>query len=202
MIAVWGCGPVGQFAIRSAFMLGADRVIAIDRIPERLEMARRAGAEVLDFTDSDLMAKIRQSTGGRGPDACIDCVGMEAHGATPDNIYDHAKQALMLETDRPGALRRAILACRKGGIVSIPGVYGGFIDKMPIGAAFGKSLTFKMGQTNMPRYLAPLLKRIEDGDIDPSFVISHRLTLDDGPGAYHMFAEKHDHCTKVVMRPS
>ena len=201
VIAVWGCGPVGQFAIRSAFMLGAERVIAIDHVPERLEMARKGGADTLDYTDSELMAKIREFTGGRGPDACIDAVGMEAHGNSLDNIYDHAKQALFMETDRPGVLRRAIMACRKGGIVSIPGVYGGFIDKVPIGAAFGKSLTLKMGQTNAPRYLRPLLKRIRDGEIDPSFVISHRLPLEEGPNAYSVFEEKREACTKVVLQP-
>jgi len=183
VIAVWGCGPVGQFAIRSAFMFGAERVIGIDHIPERLDMARQGGADVLDYADKDLMAKIRELTGGRGPDACIDAVGMEAHGATLDNVYDHAKQALFLETDRPGVLRRAIIACRKGGIVSIPGVYGGFIDKMPMGAAFGKSLTLKMGQTNMPRYLGPLLERIQKREIDPAFVISHRLRWNKRPTA-------------------
>jgi threonine dehydrogenase-like Zn-dependent dehydrogenase len=201
VIAVWGCGPVGQFAIRSASMLGADRVIAIDHVPERLEMARRGGAEVLDYADNDLMAQIRELTGGRGPDACIDAVGMEAHGATLDNIYDYAKQALFLETDRPGVLRRAIMACRKGGTVSIPGVYGGFIDKMPMGSAFAKSLTLKMGQTNAPRYLRPLLTRIENGEIDPSFVISHRVPLEQGPAAYKVFNQKTDGCTKVVMTP-
>jgi threonine dehydrogenase-like Zn-dependent dehydrogenase len=201
VIAVWGCGPVGQFAIRSAFLLGAERVIAIDHIPERLEMARQGGAEVLDYADGGLLGNLREMTGGRGPDACIDAVGMEAHGATFDNIYDRAKQALYLETDRPSVLRRAIMACRKGGIVSIPGVYGGFIDKVPMGAAFGKGLTLKMGQTHAPRYLRPLLQRIENREIDPSFVISHRVPLDDAPAAYEMFNQKQDGCTKVVLKP-
>jgi len=201
VVAVWGCGPVGQFAIASAFMFGASNVIAIDHVAERLTMARKQGAEVLDYTDPDLMAKIREATGGRGPDACIDAVGMEAHGNSIDNIYDHAKQMMFMETDRPGVLRRAIMACRKGGIVSIPGVYGGFIDKMPMGAAFGKSLTFKMGQTNAPKYLRPLLKRIEEQQIDPSFVISHRLPLEDAPRAYNIFNEKRERCTKVVLTP-
>jgi threonine dehydrogenase-like Zn-dependent dehydrogenase len=201
VIAVWGCGPVGQFAIRSAFLLGAERVIAIDHIPERLEMARQGGAEVLDYADAGLLGNLREMTGGRGPDACIDAVGMEAHGATFDNIYDRAKQALYLETDRPSVLRRAIMACRKGGIVSIPGVYGGFIDKVPMGAAFGKGLTLKMGQTHAPRYLRPLLQRIENREIDPSFVISHRVPLDDAPAAYEMFNQKQDGCTKVVLKP-
>lgn len=201
VVAVWGCGPVGQFAIRSAFLLGAERVIAIDHVPERLEMARQGGAEVLDYAQDGLMAEIRERTGGRGPDACIDAVGMEAHGTTVDNVYDHTKQTLFLETDRPGVLRRAIMACRKGGAVSVPGVYGGFVDKLPIGAAFAKGLTLKMGQTNAPRYLRPLLNRIQNGDIDPSFVISHRLPLDSAPSAYRIFNRKEDRCTKVVLKP-
>jgi threonine dehydrogenase-like Zn-dependent dehydrogenase len=201
VVAVWGCGPVGQFSIRSSFLLGAERVIAIDHVPERMEMARQAGATVLDYADGDLMTKIRELTGGRGPDSCIDAVGMEAHGNSLDNFYDHAKQTLFLETDRPGVLRRAIMACRKGGTVSIPGVYGGFIDKVPMGSAFAKGLTLKMGQTNAPRYLRPLLNRIERNEIDPSFVISHRLSLDEAPAAYKMFNEKNDSCTKVVLRP-
>lgn len=201
VVAVWGCGPVGQFAIRSAFMLGAERVLAIDHVPERMEMARQAGAEVLDYADDELMSKIRELTGGRGPDSCIDAVGMETHGTTIDNIYDHAKQALFLETDRPGVLRRAIMACRKGGTVSIPGVYGGFIDKFPMGSAFAKGLTFKMGQTNAPRYLRPLLNRIQNGEIDPSFVISHRVPLENAASAYQIFNEKQDGCTKVVLKP-
>jgi threonine dehydrogenase-like Zn-dependent dehydrogenase len=202
VIAVWGCGPVGQFAIRSAYILGAEKVIAIDHIPERLKMAREVGkAETVDYADEDLLARLREMTGGRGPDACIDAVGMETHGVTLDNAYDRAKQALMLETDRPGVLRRAIMACRKGGTVSIPGVYGGFIDKMPIGAAFAKGLTLKMGQTHTPRYMRSLLKRITDGEIDPSFVISHELPLSEAPRAYEIFNRKKDHCTKVVLRP-
>jgi len=164
-------------------------------------MARRSGAEVLDYADSDLMGKIREFTGGRGPDSCIDAVGMEAHGTSIDNVYDHAKQALFLETYRPAVLRRAIMACRKGGTVSIPGVYGGFIDKFPMGSAFAKGLTLKMGQTNAPKYLRPLLTRIQNGEVDPSFVISHRLPLDRAPSAYQVFNEKQDGCTKVVLRP-
>ena len=199
VVAVWGCGPVGQFAIRSAFMLGAEKVLAIDHIPERMELARKGGAEVLDYADDELMSKLRERTGGRGPDSCIDAVGMETHGTTFDNIYDHAKQALFLETDRPGVLRRAIMACRKGGTVSIPGVYGGFIDKFPMGSAFAKGLTFKMGQTNAPRYLRPLLNRIQNNEIDPSFVISHRVPLENAADAYRVFNEKQDGCTKVVL---
>jgi len=201
-IAVWGCGPVGQFAIRSAYMLGAGRVIAIDHVPERLKMAReQSGAVTLDYAEDDVLDKLRDMTAGRGPDACIDAVGMEAHGGF-EAAYDRAKQALMLETDRPGVLRRAIMACRKGGTVSIPGVYGGFIDKVPMGAAFAKGLTLKMGQTHAPRYLRPLLDRVQNGEIDPSYVISHRIPLDQAPAAYDLFNKKERGCTKVVMRPS
>jgi threonine dehydrogenase-like Zn-dependent dehydrogenase len=203
VIAVWGCGPVGQFAIRSAYMLGASRVIAIDHIPERLTMAREVGkAEVLDYGSKDILAELSDLTGGRGPDACIDAVGMEAHGNGLEYAYDRTKQSLYMETDRPGVLRKAIMACRKGGTVSIPGVYGGFIDKVPMGAAFAKALTLKMGQTHAPRYLRPLLDRIHGGEIDPSFVISHRFTLEDAPSAYHLFSRREQGCTKVVMRPS
>ena len=201
-VAIWGCGPVGQLAIRSAFLLGADRVIAIDDVPARLEMAReKSNAETLNTNDSDLHAKLREMTGGRGPDHCIDAVGMEAHGASIDAIYDRAKQALMLETDRPHALRQAIHACRKGGTVSIPGVYGGLLDKFPLGAAFAKGLTFKMGQTHTQRYMRPLLDRIERGDIDPSFIITHRLGLEEAPNGYATFAARKENCIKVVMKP-
>ncbi len=202
VIAIWGCGPVGQFAIRSAFMLGAERVIAIDRVPERLEMARRGKAETLDFNDADVVEKLKELTGGRGPDACIDAVGMEAHGTAIDALYDRAKQAVRLETDRPHALRQCIQACRPGGTVSIPGVYGGLIDKFPIGAAFAKGLTFKMGQTHTPKYMKPLLERIERGEIDPSFVITHRVNIDDAPRMYDTFRKHDDHCVKVVMKPN
>jgi threonine dehydrogenase-like Zn-dependent dehydrogenase len=201
-VAIWGCGPVGQFAIRSAFLLGAERVIAIDRVPERLEMARKGNAETIDYEDvEDVVEQLKLLTGGRGPDSCIDAVGLEAHGVGLLGAYDKVKQSLMLETDRPNALRQAIQACRKGGTVSIPGVYGGFIDKMNMGAAFAKALTFHMGQTHVHRYLKPLLARVEKGEIDPSFVISHRLKLDDAPQAYKTFKEKRDHCTKVVLTP-
>jgi threonine dehydrogenase-like Zn-dependent dehydrogenase len=202
IIAVWGCGPVGQFAIRSAYMLGAERVIALDHIPERLAMARQANAETLDFDDESVIEKLKEMTGGRGPDACIDAVGMEAHGTTVDAIYDRAKQAMMLETDRPHALRQAIQACRKGGIVSIPGVYGGFIDKFPIGAAFAKGLTFKMGQTHVPKYMKPLLERIQNGEIDPSCIITHRVKIDDAAAAYKTFRNHDDDCVKVVLNPN
>ena len=201
-IAVFGCGPVGQFAIRSAYMLGAERVIALDHIGARLELARKGGAEVVDFADVDVVDKLKELTGGRGPDACIDAVGMEAHGMTIDAIYDRAKQAIRLETDRPHVLRQAIQACRKGGTVSIPGVYGGFIDKFPIGAAFAKGLTLKMGQTHVPKYLQPLLERIQRGEIDPSFLITHRLKIDDAASGYRTFRYDPEECIKVVMQTS
>jgi threonine dehydrogenase-like Zn-dependent dehydrogenase len=201
IVAVWGCGPVGQMAIRSALLLGAERVIAIDDVPERLDLAQTSGAEVLNFDDADIFERLKSMTGGRGPDACIDAVGMEAHGATLDAYVDKAKAAVFLGTDRPAALRQAIHACRKGGIVSIPGVYGGFLDKIPFGAAFQKGLTLKMGQTHMMRYMQPLLDRIERGEIDPSFVITHRLPLDEAPRAYKIFRDKEDRCIKVVLKP-
>jgi threonine dehydrogenase-like Zn-dependent dehydrogenase len=200
-VAVWGCGPVGQFAIRSAFMLGADRVIAIDRIPERLQMAAAAKAEIINYEEMDAGEAVTEMTGGRGPDACIDAVGMEAHGTGLDALYDKAKQAVRLESDRPTALRQVILACRKGGTVSIPGVYGGFVDKVPLGAAFNKGLTLKMGQTHVHRYLRPLLDRVQKGEIDPSFVITHRMKLDEAPDAYEIFKNKKDNCIKVVLKP-
>ncbi len=200
-VAVWGCGPVGQFAIRSAFMLGADRVIAIDRIPERLQMAAAAKAEIINYEEMDAGEAVTEMTGGRGPDACIDAVGMEAHGTGLDALYDKAKQAVRLESDRPTALRQVILACRKGGTVSIPGVYGGFVDKVPLGAAFNKGLTMKMGQTHVHRYLRPLLDRVQKGEIDPSFVITHRMKLDEAPHAYEIFKQKKDNCIKVVLKP-
>jgi threonine dehydrogenase-like Zn-dependent dehydrogenase len=200
-VAVWGCGPVGQFAIRSAFMLGADRVIAIDRIPERLQMAAAAKAEIINYEEIDAGEAVTEMTGGRGPDSCIDAVGMEAHGTGLDALYDKAKQAVRLESDRPTALRQVILACRKGGTVSIPGVYGGFVDKVPLGAAFNKGLTMKMGQTHVHRYLRPLLDRVQKGEIDPSFVITHRMKLDEAPHAYEIFKQKKDNCIKVVLKP-
>jgi threonine dehydrogenase-like Zn-dependent dehydrogenase len=201
-VAVWGCGPVGQFAIRSAWMLGAGRVIAIDRVPERLMLAADKGkAEVIDLSVLDAFEALRDASGGRGPDACIDAVGMEAHFATADDWYDRVKTATFLATDRASALRQAIHACRKGGTVSIPGVYGGFIDKVPLGAAFGKGLTLKMGQTHVHRYLPSLLDRIARGEIDPSFVITHRVPLEDAPAAYRTFRDKEDGCIKVVLKP-
>ena len=202
-IAIWGCGPVGQFAIKSAYMLGAERVIAIDYVPERLRMAQEQGrAEVINFEeDKDVVEALKEMTGGRGPDACIDAAGMEAHGTSILSVIDEVKQKTRLSTDRPIALREAIQACRKGGTVSVPGVYGGFLDKFPFGAAFAKGLTFKMGQTHVHRYLRPLLERIERGEIDPSFVITHRLSLDDAPRGYDIFKHKQDHCIKVVLKP-
>ena len=204
-IAVWGCGPVGQFAIQSAYLLGAERVIAIDDVPERLEMAKHHGegrTEAVDFShERGIVEVLREMTGGRGPDACIDAVGMEAHGLGPMGIYDKVKQSMMLETDRPAALRQAIQACGKGGTISIPGVYGGVLDKFPLGAAFGKGLTFKMGQTHMHRYMPKLLEHIQNGDIDPSVVITHRMPLDQAPEGYDMFRAKQDGCIKNVLEP-
>lgn len=201
-VAIWGCGPVGQFAIKSAFMLGAERVIAIDDAPERLLLASESsGAETINFAEEDVFERLKQMTGGLGPDSCIDAVGLEAHGVTLDALYDRAKAALMLATDRPHALRQAIHACRKGGTVSVPGVYGGFLDKFPFGAAFSKGLTFKMGQTHVHKYMKPLLKKVENGEIDPSFVITHRLSLKDAPQGYATFKNKEQECIKVVMKP-
>jgi threonine dehydrogenase-like Zn-dependent dehydrogenase len=202
IVAVWGCGPVGQFAIKSAFMLGAERVIAIDRVPERLAMAQEwGGAEVINYEEIDAGEALKEMTGGRGPDAVIDAVGMEAHGTGVDALYDKVMQAVKMESDRPTALRQVIVACRKGGNVSIAGVYGGLIDKMPMGAAFNKGLNFKMGQTNVHRYLHPLLEHIQKGDIDPSFVVTHQLKLGDAPHAYEIFKHKKDNCIKVVLKP-
>ena len=202
VVAVWGAGPVGQFAIKSAFLLGAERVIAIDRFQYRLNFARdRAGAEILNYEEVDIYEELRELTGGRGPDACIDAVGMEAHGPALQYAYDKVKTNLMLETDRPIAVRQAILSCRNGGTVSIAGVYGGFVDKFPLGALVNRALTIKTGQTHVHRYLRPLMQRIEKGEIDPSFVISHRLKLQDAPQGYEMFLHKVDDCMKVVLTP-
>ena len=201
-VAVWGCGPVGQFAIKSAYLLGADRVIAIDRIPERLNMAKEQGkAEVLNYEELDVGEALKEMTGGRGPDSCIDAVGMEAHGTDAMAFYDKAKQAVRLETDRPTALRQVIVACRKGGHVSLAGVYGGFLDKVPMGAAFNKGLTFKMGQTHVHRYIRPLLEHIQNGEIDPSFVITHKMSLEEAPKGYEIFKHKKDNCIKIVLKP-
>jgi threonine dehydrogenase-like Zn-dependent dehydrogenase len=202
IVAVWGCGPVGQFAVASALMLGAERVIAIDRVPERLHLAStQERVTTLDYQEVNISEALRELTGGRGPDACIDAVGMEAHGTSLDALYDRAKTAVYLATDRSHALRQAIQACRKGGTVSIPGVYGGLLDKVPLGAAFAKGLSLKMGQTHVHAYLPTLLNHIEQGDIDPSFVITHRLGLEDAPYGYELFKHKKDACIKIVLQP-
>jgi threonine dehydrogenase-like Zn-dependent dehydrogenase len=204
VVAVWGCGPVGQFAIKSAYLLGAERVIAVDRWPARLRLAETEGkAETLNYEDGeDVVEELKLRTGGRGPDACIDAVGTEAHGTTADARYDRVKQIIRLGTDRATALRQAIQACRKGGTISIPGVYGGFLDKVPLGTAFAKGLTFRMGQTHVHRYLRPLLQRILAHEIDPGFVVSHRLPLSSAPRGYQMFNDKTEDCTKVVLDPA
>ena len=201
VVAIWGAGPVGQFALRSAFMLGAEKVVVIDRVPGRLRLAAEGGAVTIDMNDEYVYERLLELTGGRGPDACIDAVGMEAHGLTLDAAVDRVKAAAYLATDRPHALRQAIHCCRKGGTISIPGVYGGLLDKMPIGAAMQKSLTFRMGQTHMMNYMPRLLQRIENGDIDPTFLITHRLKLDDAPEGYKLFAHSQSECIKVVMTP-
>jgi threonine dehydrogenase-like Zn-dependent dehydrogenase len=202
VVAVWGCGPVGLFAIASAFLLGAERVIAIDRFPERLALAKeRCGAETLDYEQVDIQEALEELTGGLGPDHCIDAVGMEGHAPGVVGMYDRIKQALMLETDRPVALRQAMLACRNGGTVSVPGVYGGVVDKLPLGAFMNRALTLKTGQTHVQRYLQPLLERIMNDEIDPSFVITHRLPLDAAAEGYDIFLRKKDDCVKVVLKP-
>ncbi|MDC8760826.1 zinc-dependent alcohol dehydrogenase [Janthinobacterium fluminis] len=202
VVAVWGCGPVGQFAIQSAYLLGAERVIGIDRYPERLRMAReKSGAETLNFDDLDVLDALKEMTGGRGPDACIDAVGMEAHGAGIAYAYDRLKQAVRLETDRPTALREALLACRNGGVVSVPGAYGGFSDKIPFGSAMNRALTIKTGQTHVQRYMRPLLARIQQGELDPSVIITHHMKLDDAPHGYDIFMRKQEQCIKVVLHP-
>jgi threonine dehydrogenase-like Zn-dependent dehydrogenase len=202
VVAVWGCGPVGLFTIASAYLLGAELVIAIDRVPERLRMARdQAKAVTIDYSQVRVLDALKEMTGGRGPDACVDAVGMEAHAHGLVGMYDRVKQATMLETDRPHVLREAIFACRPGGTLSIPGVYGGFADKIPFGAMMNKGLTIKTGQTHVQRYLKPLLERIERREIDPSFVVTHRLPLRDAPSAYQTFRDKQDQCIKVVLDP-
>jgi threonine dehydrogenase-like Zn-dependent dehydrogenase len=201
-VAVWGCGPVGLFAMVSAFWLGAERVIAIDRFPERLQLAAEfAKAETLDYSQVDVFDALKELTYGRGPDCCIDAVGMEAHGTSIGAVYDRVKHATYLATDRANVLRQAIHACRKGGTLSIPGVYGGFLDKLPFGAAFAKGLKFAMGQTHVHRYLPMLMARVARGDIDPSRIVSHRGTLDDAPHFYRIFRDKEQRCTKVILHP-
>jgi threonine dehydrogenase-like Zn-dependent dehydrogenase len=202
-IAVWGCGPVGQFAIKSAYLLGAERVIAIDRFPERLRMAKeKAGAAVtLNYEDVSVYDELKELTAGLGPDACIDAVGLEAHMPGVLGAYDRAKQAMMLETDRPIALRQAIMSCRNGGVVSVIGVYGGFIDKFPMGSLMNRGLTMRAGQCHVHKYMKPLLEHIRKGDVDPSFVITHRMPLDQAPEGFAMFNNKLDECVKIVLKP-
>ncbi|MDB5401852.1 MAG: Alcohol dehydrogenase GroES domain protein [Rhodopila sp.] len=201
-IAIWGCGPVGQFAIRSAFLLGAEQVIAIDSVPERLLMAREAGALTLDFTYEDIYDRIQDLTNDRGADACIDAVGTEAEATTSfDSMLDRIKVATFMGTDRPHVLRQAIHCCRNFGTVSIVGVYGGLLDKMPMGSAVNRGLTFRMAQTPVQHYLPILMERILNGEIDPSFVITHRASLQDGPDLYKTFRDKKDGCIKVVLKP-
>ncbi|WP_429912178.1 zinc-dependent alcohol dehydrogenase [Glycocaulis sp.] len=200
-VAVWGCGPVGLFAIQSALIMGAAQVIAIDHYPHRLELAKRLGAKVINFKDVHVHEALLEMTGGIGPDAVIDAVGMESHGFALDSVYDGVKQALMLATDRPHALRDALRACRKGGRVSIPGVYGGIVDKFPIGALMQKGLTVKTGQTHVHKYLPKLLEMIGEKKIDTTFLISHHMSLEDAPEGYRLFLEEQNSTTKVVLKP-
>ncbi|MDR5784455.1 glutathione-dependent formaldehyde dehydrogenase [Caballeronia sp. LZ065] len=201
-VAIWGAGPVGQMAVRSALLLGAKQVIVIDHVPERLTMARAAGAISIDFKEESVLDRLRDLTQGKGPEKCIDAVGMESHATRSfDALYDRAKQAVMLETDRPHVLREMIYVCRPAGTLSVPGVYGGLIDKIPFGAAMNKGLTWRMGQTHVNRWTDDLLRRIQEGQIDPSFVITHRMRLEDGPSMYKTFRDKEDGCIKVVLKP-
>jgi threonine dehydrogenase-like Zn-dependent dehydrogenase len=197
-----GAGPIGQLAIASAFLMGAERVIAIDRVPYRLRKAEQGGAETIDYEDVDVLDALRDMTAGRGPDACIDAVGLEAHHPVPLTYgYDRTKQLARVEPDRPFALREAIMACRNGGVVSVIGTYGGLIDKFPMGSLMNRSITLRGAQCHVQRYLRPLLDRIRAGDIDPSFVISHRMRLEDAPRGYELFNNKQDDCLKVVLTP-
>ncbi|MER2264937.1 zinc-dependent alcohol dehydrogenase [Methylobacterium oxalidis] len=201
-VAIWGAGPVGQMAVRSAVLLGAKQVVCIDRVPERLDMARAGGAITIDFSQESVISRLNELTGGKGPEKCIDSVGMEAHAtATIDSMYDRAKQAMMLETDRPHVLREMIYVCRPAGTISIPGVYGGLLDKIPFGALMNKGLTVRTGQTHVNRWTDDLVRRIDEGQLDPSFVITHRVGLEDGPEMYRTFRDKKDGCIKVVIRP-
>ncbi len=202
-VAIWGAGPVGLLAIKSAYLQGAERVISIESVEDRMNLAREAGAEVIDFNDEKgVIELLKEMTGGRGPDSCMDAVGMEAHGTSMGAIYDRIKTAAFLATDRPNVLRQAVTVCRKGGTVSVPGVYGGMIDKFPMGAFVNKGLTMKSGQTHVHRYLKPLLQLIQDAKIDPSFIITHRLTLDEAPGGYETFKHRIDNCIKIVLKPN
>ncbi|HYY17841.1 MAG TPA: zinc-dependent alcohol dehydrogenase [Streptosporangiaceae bacterium] len=202
VVAVWGAGPVGQFAMDSARLLGADTVIGIDKEPYRLDMAAQAGYTTIDFEQVDVRSELLELTGGRGPDKCIDAVGLEAtHGSLPIHAYDRAKQAARAESDRPHALRQAIMSCRSGGIVSVIGVYGGLVDKFPAGAWMNRSLTLRTGQCHVQRYMKPLLRHIEGGDLDPARIITHTLPLDQAPHGYHIFKHKQDNCEKVILKP-
>ncbi len=201
-VAIWGCGPVGQMAIRSAVLLGAKQVVAIDRVPERLSMARAGGAITIDFSQESVVERLNELTGGKGPEKCIDAVGLEAHATgSIDAVYDRAKQAMLLETDRPHVLREMIYVCRPAGVLSVAGVYGGLVDKIPMGALMNKSLSVRTGQTHVNRWTDDLLRRIEEGQIDPSFVITHTVGLEDGPEMYKTFRDKQDGCIKVVIKP-
>lgn len=201
-VAIWGGGPVGQLAVKCAFLLGAGRVIMIEDVPERLAMARASNAETIDFSKEDVYDTLMQMTGDRGPDRCMDAVGLEAHaGGTIDGIVDRVKTATMLGTDRPHVLRQAIMACRKGGTISVPGVYAGVVDKLPFGAAMNKGLTFKMGQTHVQKYMPQLFDLIEQDRIDPSFIITHKMPLTEAPGGYDIFNNKEDNCIKIVLNP-
>jgi threonine dehydrogenase-like Zn-dependent dehydrogenase len=201
-VAVWGCGPVGQFTILSAKLLGAERVIAIDRFPERLKMAQEEhDAIIINYEETDVYEALQELTGGRGPDATIDAVGLEGHAAGSMGVVDRVKTAAMMEAGRPHALRQAIMCCRNGGTVSIPGVYGGLLDKINVGAVVNKALTIKTGQTHVHRYMRPLLKKIQEGQIDPTFVITHHLPLSEAPHGYQMFNNKQDECIKIVLKP-
>jgi threonine dehydrogenase-like Zn-dependent dehydrogenase len=202
-VAIWGCGPVGQMAIRSAVLMGAKQVIAIDRLPERLSMAEAGGATTINFEEESVVERLNELTDGQGPEKCIDATGMESHVsiAQPDTIYDRAKQLVAMESDRPHVLREMIYVCRPAGVISVAGVYGGLIDKMPMGLAMNKGLTFRMGQTHVRRWTDDLLTRIDDGEIDPSFVITHTAKLSDGPEMYNVFRDKRDSCIKVVLKP-
>ncbi|WP_349617738.1 zinc-dependent alcohol dehydrogenase [Azotobacter salinestris] len=201
-VAIWGAGPVGQFCVRSAVLLGARQVVCIDRVPERLSMAAAGGAITIDFDEESVLERLKELTQGKGPEKCIDAVGLEAHATRSlDSMYDRAKQAVMLETDRPHVLREMIYVCRPAGVLSVPGVYGGLVDKLPFGALMNKGLTLRTGQTHVRRWTDDLLRRIEEGQIDPSFVITHTMGLEQGPDMYRVFRDKLDNCIKVVLKP-
>ena len=202
-VAIWGCGPVGQMTVRSAVLLGARQVVAIDCLPERLSMAEAGGATTINFEKERVVERLNELTQGKGPEKCVDAIGLESHVSLwqPDTLLDRAKQMMMLESDRPHVLREMIYVCRPAGVISIPGVYGGLVDKVPMGVAMNKGLTFRMGQTHVNRWTDDLLRRIEEGQIDPSFVITHTVKLEDGPEMYKVFRDKQDSCVKVVLKP-